>query len=333
MKIFTPLLSYLLLLLMAVSSLGAVQPSFSETPDLTSPVDIGPLAGPSPSPKTTAPSAITAPRAPDITSTQAGLSETTRRPREEMAPAQTNRASIRESTNANTDVNALILKAIEQMPSGGGYATSSKAAANFGKAAALSQAGTLRLSPKVAIPSFCSTATYMVLLKVLENLMESGQITMDEAKLRGLFYKRQADGVGVWGRWNANGPGTARLFYELNAGDNFTDISKALPGDFLKIWWTDEIGAKERGHLVVFLGTRKDESGQQFLNFWSSNIPDGYGEKVVPMTKAKRVLFSRLSRPRGFEDVPKLTAKDKFLASMLTDSFTMDQIKDMTGAK
>ena len=331
MKIFTHFLSYLLCLLMEVSSLGAVQSSFSETPDLTFPVDVGLLAGPSQG--TTAPSATTSPRAPDNTATQAEPSETTRRPREEMAPAQTNRASIRENTSAHTDINTLILKAIDQMPSGGGYATSSKAAVNFGKAAALSEAGTLRLSPKVAIPSFCSTATYMVLLKVVENLMESGQITMDEAKLRGLLYKRQADGVGVWGRWNANGPGTARLFYELNAGDNFTDISKALPGDFLKIWWTDEIGAKERGHLVVFLGTRKDESGQQFLNFWSSNIPDGYGEKEVPMTKAKRVLFSRLSRPRGFEDVPKLPAKDKFLASMLTDSFTMDQIKDMTGAK
>jgi len=135
------------------------------------------------------------------------------------------------------------------------------------------------------------------------------------------------------GRWNANGPGAARLFYELNAGDNFTDIAKALPGDFLKIWWTNQIGAKERRHLVVFQGTRRDESGERYLRFWSSNIPDGYGEKEIPMCNAKRLLFSRLSRPKGLQDASKLPADDKFLAAMLTDSFTMDQVKEMTWAK
>jgi hypothetical protein len=233
---------------------------------------------------------------------------------------------------AKADINALVLKAIEQMPSGGGYETSSEATANLGKAATLTDAGFLRLSPSLAVPSFCSSATYLVLLKVVKNLVQSNHMVIDKAALRSLLCSGQPDGVGVWGRWNANGPGTARLFYELNAGDNFTDIAKALPGDFLKIWWTNQIGAKERGHLVVFQGTRQDESGERYLRFWSSNVPDGYGEKEIPMRNAKRLLFSRLSRPKGLQDASKLPADDKFLAAMLTDSFTMDQVKNMTGA-
>ena len=50
------------------------------------------------------------------------------------------------------------------------------------------------------------------------------------------------------------------------------------------------------------------------------------------MHNAKRLLFSRLSRPEGLQDASKLPADDKFLAAMLTDSFTMDQVKNMTGA-
>jgi hypothetical protein len=325
-----PRLLPFLCLFMADIAISAVGPSFSETPDLTSPVDVGGLASPHPSPAT----AVSAtPRATAVEPRQSEPSEKSRQPRGEMVPVRTILSNLADTAATKADINALVLKAIEQMPSGGGYATSSKAASNFGKAATLSEGGALRLSPKVAVPSFCSSATYLVLLKVVENLIKSDQISIDEAALRSLLYKRQPDGVGVWGRWNANGPGTARLFYELNAGDNFTDIKMALPGDFLKIWWTEEIGAKERGHLVVYLGTRRDEAGEEYLRFWSSNIPDGYGEKEVPMSKAKRVLFSRLNRPRGFEEVPKLPAKDQFLASMLTESFTMDQVKDMTGAK
>jgi hypothetical protein len=35
----------------------------------------------------------------------------------------------------------------------------------------------------------------------------------------------QRDGEGIWGRWNANGPGTARLFHEMNLGENFERVA------------------------------------------------------------------------------------------------------------
>jgi len=319
------------------ANVSAVQRSFSESPDLTAPADVelAPTATPRPRTSQTVSSGNQQDVDTAATATQSPSSapQQVRKLREPLVPAGNKEPTLSSEVSKGQDINVFFLSAIGEMPSGGGYATSSKAAANFGKAATLSTGKKLRVSPEGATPSFCSSATYLVLLKVLEELQASGALSMDEATLRLLLWKRQPDGVGVWGRWNANGPGTARLFYELNAGDNFIDIAKARPGDFLKIWWTDEIGAKERGHLVVFLGVRTDETGQEFLRFWSSNQPDGYGEKEVPLAKAKRVLFSRLTRPQGFADMAKLPTKDAFLASMLTDSFTIEQVKDMTGAK
>ena len=51
----------------------------------------------------------------------------------------------------------------------------------------------------------------------------------DPATLTSLLIAHQRDGQGVWGRWNANGPGTARLFTELRLGRNFTDFAEARP--------------------------------------------------------------------------------------------------------
>ena len=99
-----------------------------------------------------------------------------------------------------------------------------------------------------------------------------------------LLVRGQRDGEGVWGRWNANGPGTARLFHELDLGRNFTDYALARPGDFMKIFWTSEVGRAERGHSVVYIG-RELVGGTERVRFWSSNKPAGYGEKSVPRTE------------------------------------------------
>jgi hypothetical protein len=72
--------------------------------------------------------------------------------------------------------------------------------------------------------------------------------------MENLLIRGQGDGVGIWGRWNANGPGTARLFEELHLGKNFTSFEEARPGDFMKIFWNDNIGGTESGHSVIYLG-------------------------------------------------------------------------------
>ena len=211
------------------------------------------------------------------------------------------------------------------MPQGGGYLASKKAIVNLQNGVALSDQG-ISTKPKVASPSFCSGATYLVFLKVINKLIENGSLKMT-GRQRWEFLKidEVPDGYGIWGRWNANGPGTAKLFAELKCGKNFTSYDHALPGDFMKIWWTEEIGGKERGHLVVYLGAMM-KNGKKHIRFWSSNIPGGYGEKVVALTDIKHVLFSRFENHRQLAKAGSLPEKNRFLEDMLRKSFTWKQV-------
>ena len=226
---------------------------------------------------------------------------------------------------ASDDPNAVILRAIELMPRGGGYSAS--AAANQKLASALHHDGaTLTISPAQARPSYCSCATFLVFAAALQDLAARGDIHLSRETLDALLVTGQRDGEGVWGRWNANGPGTARLFAETGLGRNFANWSEARSGDFMKIWWTAEIGQRERGHSVIFLGTERIE-GVESVRFWSSNQPDGYGEKCVPRAKIAWAVFSRLERPARASRLAELPRHDAFLASMLARRFTRQDVK------
>jgi hypothetical protein len=199
------------------------------------------------------------------------------------------------------------------------------------KSVSLETNGILKLDPAVAEPSFCSGATYLVFLKALAGKQESGKKPLEKAILQKLPVHGQPDGVGVWGRWNANGPGTAMLVKELAIGENFTDWKQARSGDFLKIWWTHEIGAKEHGHSVVFSQVYTNAAREEMLKFWSSNIPGGYGVKEVQMSKAKNLLFSRITKPAEIKNVTGLKATNSYLVSMTTKTVTMEDVKKELG--
>lgn len=207
------------------------------------------------------------------------------------------------------DFNSRILAAIRTMPTGGGYDGSDETK-NLLPTASHLENGKLRIEADRAKPSFCSGATYLVLLKALDN---------GTRKLLPEF--NHQDGHGVFGRWNANGPGSAKLVTDLGAGKNFTSWEEARPGDFLKIWWTDRIGGSERGHLVVYLGHDAES-----VRFWSSNQPGGYGIKTVPRRDCHRVLFTRVTRPEKFSGVGKLPSVDPWLARMLNEDFTWQEV-------
>jgi hypothetical protein len=237
-------------------------------------------------------------------------------------------------TARTMDPNAAVLAAIRAMPSGGQYATSRPAFDGLCRAITVDAEG-LRLEPFAAQPSFCSGATYLVFLRALDRLSRSGAFALDRETLNALaVVPGQRDGVGIWGRWNANGPGTARLFTELRLGRNFTEIAHARPGDFLKIFWTDEIGQRERGHSVVYLG-RHVIGGIEHVRFWSSNQASapgdlsGYGEKIVPSTKIARMIFSRLQNPANIARSRAVTGTDTFLASLLSRRISMDEVRRM----
>ena len=185
-----------------------------------------------------------------------------------------------------------ILAAIDSFPQNGGYYTGGRPNELFKKTAwkGLHQAYQMTLADlrpvfrqELAQPSFCSSATYAVLIKALLLWDKNRQISreawlvmkpfvgiVDNLNPKGYF---QSDGEGFWGRMNGNGPAIAVLVHEIKAGVNFTAFrgaktnacketpteqylsddewrnhpvwSQAVPGDFMKIFWNrdDDSGA------------------------------------------------------------------------------------------
>ena len=197
--------------------------------------------------------------------------------------------------------NDLIVEQIQKMPVGGRYSASRIATIRL-QAAAHFESGKFFVLPDAASPSYCSGATYLVFMKTIEALRAQGSLDLDHATLERLMIRGQRDGHGIWGRWNANGPGTARLFHEMNLGRNFDDFAEAQAGDFMKIFWSPEVGRAEHGHSVIYLGMER-KAGLDYVRFWSSNIPTGYGEKSVPRAKIIHAIFSRLDAPENLARV------------------------------
>ncbi|MEO8440441.1 MAG: hypothetical protein ABI540_09495 [Spartobacteria bacterium] len=215
---------------------------------------------------------------------------------------------------APSPLNNVILQQIKTMPVGGKYSASRTATIRL-QSAAHFESGKFFVLPEAASPSYCSGATYLVFMKTIEVLRDRGELQLDYDTLDALMIRGQPDGRGIWGRWNANGPGTARLFHELGLGRNFDDFAEAQPGDFMKIFWSPEVGRAEHGHSVIYLGTEK-KAGLDYVRFWSSNIPFGYGEKSVPRAKIVRAIFSRLYTPANLSRIADVPDLDRYLASL-----------------
>jgi len=225
--------------------------------------------------------------------------------------------------------NDLILEQVRQMPSGGKYSASRVATIRL-QSAAHFESGKFFVLPDAASPSYCSGATYLVFMKTIEALRARGTLRLDYPTLESLMIRGQRDGEGVWGRWNANGPGTARLFYEMDLGQNFDDFAQAEPGDFMKIFWSPEVGRAEHGHSVIYLGTERRD-GMDYVRFWSSNIPSGYGERSVPRTKIVHAIFSRLDSPANLGRSSSVPAVDKYLASLIGTRSSYQEAKSKCG--
>jgi hypothetical protein len=211
--------------------------------------------------------------------------------------------------------NRRVLQALRGVSDGGGYAVSSSAFVAL-RGAVRSKGGTdgeLEVLEDSARPSFCSGATYLVFLRALQRLVPDKM--RGQPMVRALMVRGQPDGTGVWGRWNANGPGTAVFFLQTGLGTNFEELEKAEPGDFLKIFWNDSVGAGERGHSVVYLG-RRGTGEEAEIHFWSSNQPAGYGAKWVPLSRVRHLLFSRLERPENIRRILEMPVSDPYLGKL-----------------
>jgi hypothetical protein len=229
----------------------------------------------------------------------------------------------------HTDPNAVILSLLPEMPKQGGYSATNEATANI-QAAVRVSSGRLTITPAVAVPSYCSGATYLVFIQAVEKL--NGGLPIAGPLAEQLAVKGQPDGVGIWGRWNANGPGTACLFRELNLGSNFTSWSAAKPGDFMKIFWNPNVGRHEHGHSAIFLGIAQ-ENGVEMVRFWSSNKPLGFGEKTVPKSRIASVIFSRLENAQNIQrTLYTLPPKNVYLGNLISKDSSLAEALQESGA-
>jgi hypothetical protein len=83
----------------------------------------------------------------------------------------------------------------------------------------------------------------------------------------------------------------------------------------MKIFWSPEVGREEHGHSVIYLGMEK-KMGLDYVRFWSSNIPFGYGERSVLRTKIVHAIFSRLYAPANLSRILDAPRLDSYLASL-----------------
>lgn len=222
-----------------------------------------------------------------------------------------------------------VLRTISKdMPTGGSYSATPEDVARVAEQAVVwsDSRQQLLISPHKAAPTFCSAACYMVMLRALQRWEQQSGYKLPPAVWQALDVKPdQSDGTGAWGRANANGPGLARLVNELKVGINFRDVRQAQPGDFLKIFWSDNIGAHERGHLVVYLGLEK-KNGTTHLRYWSANKPGGYGIKSVPLSRMHNLIFTRITTPQNFVRTPALPAHDPWLSAMQSRDFSFAEV-------
>lgn len=185
-----------------------------------------------------------------------------------------------------TDWNECVLAAVDSFPERGGYYTGGRPNADFSKTTiqALNEAFQMdsadnrpSFTPALAQPSFCSSATYAVLIKALLMWDTDNNISREAwENMRPLA--TEDDGFGFWGRANANGPGLGVLVHELGAGnsiaafrgaysernresDNERYLSdeewaadsvwdKATPGDFMKLFWNRNPSGSDSGAVI-----------------------------------------------------------------------------------
>jgi hypothetical protein len=241
-----------------------------------------------------------------------------------MAPAQAQSQAV-----PAEQIQQWILETVNEMPSKGGFELTGIPPRRL-RDAFIWRGDELTVDPESSKPSYCTTSTYLVFYRVLQKYWDYSRTKPSKLALDMIKPNVDNDGVRIWGRWNSNGPATAKFFRDTMMGENFDDINKARPGDFLKLFWNGQIGKKETGHSVVYLGNEFVD-GVQMIKFWASNRKtDGFGVMSVPITDAKRLLFSRLTHPERADNIGSLPITDNFLASMLVRESNWTEVRQVS---
>lgn len=223
------------------------------------------------------------------------------------------------------DYNAMILDIIKGLPSGGGYSRDSSfqlptiTAHNIG-------GGHWEMRAYDGFPSHCASAAYAVYARLVAVLHNGERISLSAEQIAALGAKNRmpdgttlVDGQGAFQIFNANGAGVAAFLKHSGTGMSFRDdkLSYARPGDFLKLFWSENVGASEKGHQVIYTGHRVT-NGRDMICFWGSQrqgkkkrsggtealyfpaeangkVHEGYGEVCRPRSDVKEMIFSRVT--------------------------------------
>lgn len=198
--------------------------------------------------------------------------------------------------------NKYILQSIDQVqataPDGGGYFTGITAQPPESPVGyALSLFGKPLLEPPRPT-SYCSGATYSVLIESLNRILQSSADSLPAGHYEALRMQepdggRREDGVKFWGKWNDDGFGNHFALVQYAGMGREIAPPGARPGDFMNISWKHG-----GGHSTVFLGWAVNELGEKSVAYWSSQTrTNGFGDEVVDLARISAVKIVRLVRP------------------------------------
>jgi hypothetical protein len=201
----------------------------------------------------------------------------------------------------------------------------------------------------VNVPSMCSSASYFAFIQGLGD-----HCRKNPGSYAGFDWKKlvdnlkpksnENDGVGVWGHFNANGPGAALLLAKTGLGKTTaipvnagaaSKVTAMAQGSLLKIIRKDGVGEKESGHLVVYLGMGQ-KNGESCVRYFSSNTgkgpngaKEGMGEGCEPLSKMKYLYFTEVKpSTEGLKKLAEFQGSDSFLGRRLKDQRSLTSFND-----
>jgi hypothetical protein len=243
-----------------------------------------------------------------------------------LLPLAAQAGSARVPLCRGVDYNAMILDIIRGIPTGGGYSLRSRTVEMPTITSHNIGGGHWEMRVYDGRPSHCTGATYGVYAHLVALLHNSGAIHLSPDQLRSLAVLKtmpdgtaRVDGEGPFAIFNSNGAGAAALLKHTGTGFSFRDdkLIYARPGDFVKLFWNENVGSNERGHQAIYTG-RRTVAGRNMVCFWSSQhqrrkrrgghtealyfpasetgkVKNGYGEVCRPRSDIKEMVFSRVT--------------------------------------
>jgi len=203
-----------------------------------------------------------------------------------------------------TGYNNLVLQAIDKVqapaPDGGGYFTGITAVPTESPIGyRLKLFGKPLLEPPRST-SYCSGSTYAAFIEALNTLYANRADSLGYARYESLRMQeedggRREDTVKFWGKWNDDGFGNHFALVQYAKMGQEIKPRQARPGDFMNISWKHG-----GGHSVIFLGWYKDEAGEKYVVYWSSQTrTNGFGDEVIPIERIQDVKVVRLTHPEN----------------------------------